>query len=308
MSVTIPQNLANFNINDSTVEVWLYRKYARPDGSIRFSSHWISTDEALDNALKSAIIENRDTILEVVPYSLLSTAYDGVTLHISVLETHAWLLIAEAVNPVPSRKVTRLKDIQNSPFYLIKLVHNEQILYAARKTDNSWKSKKAANLLSVFYADAQLGLCESPEFTISKNIDFFIIDNDIIILDKLSFESILSHKAAHAEDFLALQSETEFQSLFQDIEHIIGFINTNKLQLRRACAIRQKGHYKNINFMKNLRLKHQQCGLNIQFNNSGQIVATPDTCPDIIRALLDHRLSSYFSEKNYDVPDATAIP
>ena len=303
----VPQEFLDFDIANSTVQVWLFKKSYRPDGSINFSGHWIDTDDLLDNALKQAIIENRNNIHEVNPYSLLASASDGIALQIDALETNAGILVAAAANPVPGRKTTNLKTIQNSVFYLVKLVCDEHALYVVRKTDNSWKSKKTFNLLSVFFADEQLGLNESPGFTISKNIDFFIFSEDIFIINKPSFESILNYKTAHSQDFLALQSEREFVSLFEGVDHLVGFINTNKLQLRRACAIRQKGHYRDPNFIHNLRQRYQQCGLNINFNDAGQIVVTPDTCADIVRALLDHRLSSLFSENNYDVPDATIV-
>ncbi|MGY2200948.1 hypothetical protein [Pseudomonas gingeri] len=42
-------------------------------------------------------------------------------------------------------------------------------------------------------------------------------------------------------------------------------------------------------------------GLNIPFQADGKIVPTPESCPDIFKALLDHRLKSHFSEKIYDV-------
>src|SRR5690606_16939635 len=98
-----------------------------------------------------------------------------------------------------------------------------------------------------------------------------------------------------------------FFSLFSTLDPLVVFVGTNKLHLRRACAIRQKGHYRDADFMARLRKRHAECGLNLIFDDQGRIVPTPETCADIIRALLDHRLSSLFSQNNYDVPDATVV-
>lgn len=43
--------------------------------------------------------------------------------------------------------------------------------------------------------------------------------------------------------------------------------------------------------MARLRERHAEFGLQIQFDEEGRIDVTPETCVDIITALLDHRLS-----------------
>lgn len=60
--------------------------------------------------------------------------------------------------------------------------------------------------------------------------------------------------------------------------------------------------------MQRLRQHHAQYQLNLTYNAQGLIDPTPANCPDIITALLDHRLSSAFSQNVYDVPDATLVP
>lgn len=303
----LPQNFANFDIAGSTVSVWLYKSSIGKDGLPRFVGRWIDTDEALDNALKQAVAEKRANILEVNSYSLLAATNDGIALRIDALETHAGAIVAEAADPNTGRKITKLKDVQNTKFYVVKLTSGDNTLYGVRKTDGSWQSKTNRNILSVFFQDDQLGLNESPGFNISRDLDFFIVEDDVIITNKPAFESLLRYKEAHIKEFVDLQHEPAFGALFTALAPLIEFIGENKLHLRRACAIRQKGHYLDPDFMDRLRQRYAQCGLNLVFDAQGRIDPTPETCSDIIRALLDHRLSSLFSENNYDVPDATAV-
>ena len=97
------------------------------------------------------------------------------------------------------------------------------------------------------------------------------------------------------------------QQCFSDLQVLRDFVGENKMQLRRASAIRQKGHYKDQNFMQNLRDRHAQFGLALNFDGNGRIVPSAETCRDIFQALLDHRLRSGFSQNVYDVPDAQTV-
>jgi hypothetical protein len=186
-------------------------------------------------------------------------------------------------------------------------VSGADVLYAIRKTDPSWKSTKRKAVIDALFQDQTLSLESSESFTLSKHIDILILGNELLILNKSHFESVLSYRQAHADDFQALQAEPEFISIFTSMAPLVTFVGTNKIQLRRACAIRSKGHYRDAGFMDRLRLHHAQYQLNIVFNGAGLIDPTPDTCGDIITALLDHRLSSAFSRAIYDVPDATPV-
>ncbi|MCX5577304.1 Kiwa anti-phage protein KwaB-like domain-containing protein [Kaistia terrae] len=303
----LPESFQNFDIENSSVQIWLFKKWSQPDGLLRFSGRWIDTDDDLDQALKQAIAFKRQSILEVSDYTLLAAANDGIALRIDALATHAGVVAAEAANPLPARKIRSLDDVQNTKFYVIKLTSGDNVLYAVRKTDATWQSRRVSGFLSVIYSDDRLGLNENPGFNISRDIDFFIIEDDVVITNKPAFESVLSYKEAHVADFNLLQADDEFSSLFSDLGPLIDFIGVNKLHLRRACAIHQKGHYRDAAFMTRLRQRHAQCGLQLVFDDQGRIVATLESCSDIMRALLDHRLSSLFSENNYDVPDATVV-
>lgn len=305
--MSLPMSLKDFDVAKATVQVWLYKKSFTSEG-VRFTGRWIDTDDALDEALKQAIIDKRASILGVSDYSLLAAATDGIALRIDALETHADAIVAESANPLPKRKVAKLHQVKNTKFYVVKLTSGGHVLHAVRRTDASWQSKKALNILTVFFADDQLGLNKDPGFNISRDIDFFIIDGNVVIMNKQAFESVLSYKEAHAQDFQTLQDDAKFSSLFSTLTPLVAYVGTNKLQLRRACAIHQKGHYRDAGFMTRLRERHKECGLNLVFDDEGRIVPTPDSCADIVRALLDHRLSSLFSQKLYDVPDATVVP
>ena len=106
---------------------------------------------------------------------------------------------------------------------------------------------------------------------------------------------------------MQLQAEPSFAGAFTNMAPLVAYVGNNKIQLRRLSAIRQKRHFENAAFMAALRANAQQYNLTINFSANNQIEPTPETCADIIIALLDHRLWSGFSQLTYDVPDATQV-
>lgn len=304
----IPQAFADFDIANAGVTVWLFKKSGgAAGGAPTFTGRWIATEENVDSALKTAIAEAREQIDEVNEYGLLAQNNEGSVLGIDTIETYADLIVQRAENPLPQYKIRSLKQVQNTHFYVVRLTSNGQVLHAVRKADASWKTSRRSNYINVLYRDDSLELEAAPEFSLSKYVDFFIFDDRIFIKKKANFESILNYKQAHADDFAALQAEPGFAALFTNLAPLVAFVGANKIQLRRVCAIRHKGHYQDPNFMQRLRQHHAQYQLNLLYNVNGLIDPTPATCSDIITALLDHRLSSAFSQNVYDVPDATQL-
>lgn len=188
------------------------------------------------------------------------------------------------------------------------MVWDEHTLYAVKKVDFSWSTKKSTKFLAAIFTDQTLDINKCDDFNISKYIDFIIYKHNIYISKKKQFESILNYKAQYHSEFISLTSEEEFKGIFANIDELLDFVGTNKMQLRRSIAIKQKGYYKNKNFMENLRLKYKDYKLNISFDGSGKIIPSLDNCKDIFQALLDHRLISGLSNNIYDVPDTSKVP
>ena len=77
--------------------------------------------------------------------------------------------------------------------------------------------------------------------------------------------------------------------------------------MRRASAIKEKGYYKNPNFMNSLRINAKKFKLNLEFDEKGKIVMNNECCADVFQALLDHRLQSHYQDHLYDVPNAQKV-
>jgi hypothetical protein len=296
-----------FDVANSEVTVWAFKRSTSQNDKLPiFTGRWIQTSPELGAALRSAVDEARKAITETIEYSLLAQNNEGSALTITTEETYAGLIVEQAADPTPAKKAKKLKEINNSAFYAVKLVVDGAALYAVRKTDDSWRTTKSKNVLSVVYQDDVLALETGTRFNMSKYFDFLLLQDTIFVSNKGSFESLLSYRQAHLDDFSELQKEPEFLEAFSNLDELIAYVGTNKIQLRRASAIRQKAFYKVGDFMDRLRNQYKALGLNIAFDDEGRIVPSAETCRDIFQALLDHRLDSRLSNNLYDV-DNTAV-
>jgi len=300
-------NLRSFDVENAEFTLWVFKKRSPKNSAPIFKGHWIETSDALEVELKALIENQRSHIGEVLDYGLLAQNNEASALTIPIDETHAGLVAAQAAAEVLQKKVSKIGELLNTEFYLIKLVVDDTIVYAVKKTDASWKTKKLRGWTQVVYSEDRLDLAPHPDFDIHKSIDFFIVGTEILIRHKGNFESVLNYREAHVADYAEMTIEAEFVATFSDLAALTEFVGTNKIQLRRLSVVRQKAHYRDVNFMERLRARAVEFGLNIQFDPEGRIIPSAETCRDIISALLDHRLSSAFSENIYDVPDTVAV-
>ena len=298
----------DFDINNAALTLWTFRGPTGPaHGNPTYSGRWARTTNEVDEALKIAFVDEVSRIEEVRNYGLLEENHETSALLIAADETHAGYVLEKCAAETQNRQASRREHIANSSFYLAKFATQDTVVYGVRKTDQTWKTRRARNIRTMVFSDEELDIDDRPRFDISHTFDFVIADTEILCLNKRNFESILRYKQAHQDDFAELQEEPEFIAAFADITPLVEFVGNNKIQLRRTSAIRQKGHYKEAGFMANLRQRYNECGLTLEFNAQGEIIATPETCSDIVTALLDHRLTSRFSELYFDVPSSTAV-
>lgn len=271
------------------------------------NGHWIETTDNLEKGLKGVFTSQLEVISEEKDYTHLAENNEESVLTLPADETNVNIILDAIDEATRGRKTRSVKTLRNAKFYIVKLVQNHQVVLAARKTDSSWKTKSAFDPLTVVFKDKILDINEDDSFKLHKTFDFFCINGELLVSNKRNFETILNYRAAHENDFAEMQAEAEFKGAFSDLLPLSEFIGTNRLQLRRMSAIRSKSFYKDQAFMDNLRLRFADYGLNIIFDNEGKIIPTPETCRDIMTALLDHRLRSGFSGNTYDVPDAVQV-
>jgi hypothetical protein len=304
--VAILADLHAFDVPGADLTVWVFKRSTR-GGQPVFTGRWVATTEDLDDAIKAAVQERLENTTETMEYGILAQNNEGSALVIQEDETHFPIIAGQAQNPTLGRKATNLKHISNIDFYAIRLSSENGTLFAARKANDSWRTKKTKGVVRAVFSDDELDIDERPAFNIEPKFDFFVLDGTIFISNKGSFESALSYRAGHVTAFGDLTADPQFIALFSELGPIADYVGTNKIQLRRAIAIKEKGHYCDPDFIENLRNNAAAMNLNIAFDHAGRIVPTAETCRDIFQALLDHRLDSRLSQQLYDVQNTAPV-
>jgi len=299
-------DLNAFDIEAADLTVWVYRRSTR-DGLPVFKGRWVGITADLAASLRAAVSGAIGAVDETIAYEVLAQNHETSVLTLGADETHIALVEAQAANPTEDLKVRQLSEIANSDFYMLRFATEDGVLLAVRKTNATWSTRRASGILRVVFDDQELDIDERPAFSLEPYFDFFVLGRDVFVANKNRFESVLAYRAGHVEAFGELVEEPDFSDIFSDMAAITAFVGTNKIHLRRAIAIREKGHFRDAGFMENLRANCVAMGLTIGFDRTGRIVPTLETCRDIFQALLDHRLDSRLSMRIYDVQSTEPV-
>ncbi|WP_404420842.1 Kiwa anti-phage protein KwaB-like domain-containing protein [Thalassospira australica] len=299
-------DLKLFQAKEADVVLWTFKSSMR-EKKYAFKERWIKTSENLDNAIREIITSQARKIEEVIQYSIITENHATSALEIESDETIMSIFIEMMNNQDEEKRALKSKELINSEFYMIRMMHNEETLIAAKKLPSTWKTKRKKGVRNAIFSDHELDISEEETFEIYNSVDFFYIKGKIFIINKNNFESILRYKLSYINDFSDLKNEPDFSEIFTSTEKLSDYVGTNKIQLRRSTAIKTKGFYKNPIFMKNLKEKYKTYKLNIHFSEDGKIDPSKSDCRHIFQALLDHRLSSGFSENIYDVQDTSSV-
>jgi hypothetical protein len=298
--------LKAFDVAGADLTVWVYKK-STSDGLPVFKGRWVGITDDLAASLRGAATQALHGVTETIDYEILAQNNEGSVLTLGADETYIALVDGQAAEPIEKLKVKQLKQIANADFYMLRFATADGVLLAVRKTNATWSTRRASGILRVVFEDEELDVDDRPAFSLEPYFDFFVFGGDVFVSHKGRFESILAYRAGHVEAFQELVAEPDFLDIFTDVAAITAFVGANKIQLRRAIAIREKGHFRSAEFMQNLRAQCVAMGLTIAFDDDGRIVPTPATCRDIFQALLDHRLDSRLSMQIYDVQSTEAV-
>lgn len=304
--MTTLADLQGFDLQNADVSVWVF-KTSSLAGLPKFNGRWIGITDDLEAELRGAVGSRLADITETIEYGILAQNNEGSALTIMSDETHVHQVSAEVANETAAKKVKNIKHLANSKFYVIKFVNEHGSMLAIRKTDSSWGTRKTGGMIKMIYSDDELDIDRQPTFNIQPFFDFYVLNDQIFIDSKPRFESVLHYKAGHEDAFETLKAEPEFSTIFADMAPISDFVGANKIQLRRAIAIQEKGHYKNPDFMNRLRAECAAMNLTIAFDDEGRIIPSAESCRHIFQALLDHRLDSRLSSLMYDVQNTAPV-
>lgn len=302
------RKLTGVDISDYDTSLWVFKK-AQPTGVERpkFSAYFVETDQAFKDEIKNIFKNTIRNYIEISAYGVLKQPNENEVLTLSSNETSFPELQLLVDRPEGENKATTLKQLENAAGYIVIFSGKNEKIYCIKKCGSNWKTVKKKGFLNLSFTDETLTVEEQPAFTMEKRFDFYCYENNLYIPVKPAFESVVSYKESYINALAEISVEPQFLGIFEDLQPLLDHIGNNSIQLRRAAVIQKKGLYKDPDFMRNLIATSNSKNWGIAFSVNSKILATADSARVIMQVLLDHRLYSLISKKDYDVPDATPV-
>lgn len=302
------QNFASlraFDFANSVIHLWVFKRSATQH---RFSSFYVQTDERLNHLLLGVVQSEVARITEWAGYTYLAETNENSCLASPIAGSDFEFLKERVDRPEPDCRVRSIKDLKNADGYVVKFMHNNQVVYAVKKSASNWKASYLKTHINIIFRNGELSAAEDDGFAIEKHFDFYAFDQTLFIANKRAFESAMEHRASYVQAFIGLQGNAEFSALFTDMQPLIDYVGTNSIQLRRMARIEERSLFKRPGFLAAVQAVSARRGWGLNFNPAtNQLIPCDQTVKSIMQVLLDHRLLSEVTDLIYDVPDATQL-
>ena len=294
-----------FDFTNSIIHLWVFK---RSTSAQRFSSFYVQTDQQLNDLLLSVVQGEVGRITEWANYTYLSETNENSCLAAPIVGSDFEFLKGCVDRPEPDCRVRSIKDLKNADGYVVKFTHENQVVYAVKRSASNWKTAYLKTHINILFRNGELSAAEDNGFAIEKNFDFYAFDQTIFIASKRSFESVMEHRASYAQAFVDLRHNAAFSALFTDMQPMIDYVGTNSIQLRRMARIEERSLFNRPGFLDAVQVVSARRGWSLNFDPvTNRLIPCNQTVKTIMQVLLDHRLLSEVTELIYDVPDATQV-
>ena len=295
----------NFNYDDATVQLWVFKKSTT---EAKFRAWHVRTDEAIEQLFRDAIKREVSATTEKIAYSPISQNNESSCLTHALEESKGLIALLDRVDaPEAENADAELKHLKGAAGYLVKFQHDDQIVYAVRRTAPTWRPKVRTCLINAIFHNGELSATPDETFSFDSFFDFYCLNETIFVKAKRAYESTMSEKKVYQRNFEELAVDPQFTSIFADIQPLKDYVGTNAIQLRRITVIQRKALYLRPGFSLKVQSVSGTRNFELNFDASDKIIVCENTVKTIMQILLDHRLLSEITDTIYDVPDAEAV-
>lgn len=298
-------SLRAFDFASSVIHLWVFK---RSTTEHRFSSFYVQTDQQLGGLLLGVVQTEVSRITEWASYTYLAETNENSCLASPIAGSDFEFLRERVDRPEPDCRVRSIRDLTNAGGYVVKFVHNEQVVYAVKKSTSNWKTTYLKNHINIVFRNGELSSAEDNAFAIEKYFDFYAFEQTLFIVSKRAFESAMEHRVSYAQAFVGMQQNPAFSSLFTRLQPMIDYVGTNSIHLRRMARIEERSLFTRPGFLAAVQVVSARRGWGLNFDPAtNRLIPCDQTVRTIMQVLLDHRLLSEVTDLIYDVPDATQV-
>lgn len=295
----------SFDYQKATVQLWVFKKSTTAE---KFRAWHVRTDETIETLFRQTVIDCAVSTTETMSYSPISQNNESSCLTHSLAESEGLIALLSLVDaPEAENTDAQLKHLKGAAGYLVKFQHNDNTVYAIRKTAPNWKPKVRNSFINAVFHNGELSATPEETFSFDSFFDFYCINETVFVKSKRAYESTMSEKKVYQKNFEELLVEPSFNGIFSDIEPLKRYVGSNPIQLRRITVIQTRALYLRPNFTTKLKAISELRGFGINFDENDKLIVCDNTAKTVIQVLLDHRLLSEVTETIYDVPDAEVV-
>ena len=217
--------LRAFDVENATLSMWTLKKSNSRQSRFRAQAVVVSDDLRTElKRIAADAIERRE---EVEDYGLLVQTNDTSCLYLGADETLFPMIGVLVDAPPDEHQIEDAEDLVGSAAYLVRMEHQANTLYCVCRLSGDWTTKERRTRVKVVFTRTELDLAQDDVFAISKHFDFFVLNDNILVVNPKNFESLLEYKMTYISSFAELKADGGFQAAFADMAALETFIGTN---------------------------------------------------------------------------------
>lgn len=244
--------------------------------------------------------------LELVPWDNSSVVADRPVIeHLSPDRVpNCTALLSELDNHMSVAMVDNLKTIVNRIWaYAVDVsTHDHRCIWFRKYSQG--KILRPDKLQAFIFHDGRLGSIEDQLLTIDGRVDAIVVDEDVLVLNKASFELIFDYIEQYLDQAREVSRKLQECNIVDDPQRLLEFLECDIRKLKRIAAAADYvlSNEMGSDYVEKVAEIRQQYGLNFDFDpESGRILVDRSSVWDIIKLLADDFLFSNLTSQSYEV-------
>ena len=304
------KKLKGFDLARFEPTLWIIKRdYDAFQRVATYDPLFVNTQDKLRKKLRDIARRLIGAANHVQPYEYLNADQDEDTvLAVKANDTDFKSIAAKIRQGSDGPMVTEITQMFGAWAYVIHLTDGKSEIFAVRKITEGWKLKQAERYLRVVFRNHMLiDLEDKAVFQIDSLLDFFSFEDELFILNKKRFESVLNFRVGMEESRDVVLNELSELNIVNDPEVLRSAISDKLTLLRRIAMIKKNGYYKQADFLKKCKAVCKKRGWPVKFEGN-RMIANRDNVEVILRLLNQDRLTSLITDEDFDVDVKHKVP
>lgn len=297
---TILGNLKNLIFDTAMVTFYVVsRKLVNRDAV--YTVKLVNTEDSLRKKLRNKVVNAISHSNSVKEYDYITADLDEEVLGVETSSTD----LEEIISTIYSTNVpfiANYNDLIEAFFYVIRIDAGNQVLYAVRRTSESWTAKKIRQMANVtFRNNVLIDIDNNRVFQIDGKVDFISYCDMIFILDKKNFETVLNFREGmerNRDEFVRLIRPLNY---FVNPDEFTDLVGNNSTRLKKLAQVKKAGYYNDPDFMRNMVELARRKNWDVPISSDNKITVSKENVDLILRLLNNDRLESLINHEEFDV-------